>query len=103
MYLDTAEGSRQWQSLPTANTSPNLKAARQRLITDVYGSAGITLANAGSENENWKPSRRGAQVEMHSTPCRQTPLARRLSTDVTLPSHGRVTASNGHVTVPGRF
>lgn len=39
LRVDTYGGSD--QNIANPNTSPNLKAARQRLITDVYGSAGI--------------------------------------------------------------
>ena len=64
--------SRYYQDMPevdhrvteSAPISPNLKLARQRLITDVYGSAGMTLGTNSAApplpNERWKPSRRGA-------------------------------------------
>lgn len=43
------------------NTSPDLKAARQRLISDVYGSAGMSLHGGGgagySDNNRITPSR----------------------------------------------
>lgn len=42
--------------------SPTVKLARQRLITDVYGSAGINFGQSSTSeaNDSWKPSRRGA-------------------------------------------
>ena len=47
------------------NSSPNLKAARQRLISDVYGSAGMTLGHGGAQHEIMRitPSRNGPSRE----------------------------------------
>jgi hypothetical protein len=49
-------------NFPQGQHSPTVKLARQRLITDVYGSAGINFGQSSTTeaNGNWKPSRRGA-------------------------------------------
>ena len=58
-YNDSQDG---FDDTSKEQMSPTIKLSRQRLITDVYGSAGIKFGQAQTTeaNDSWKPSRRGA-------------------------------------------